>query len=83
MDNIFILASFVSLIFIIFKFIEMRFINKESKPLKILIKDTLIVYLCIILGILVVQQIEPMTGSITGGAKSAPITQVFTDVPTF
>ena len=37
MDNIFVIAAIISVIFIIAKFLEMRFIEKESKPLKLLI----------------------------------------------
>jgi len=32
MDNIFIIAGVISIIFLITKFIEMRFIEKENKP---------------------------------------------------
>ena len=38
MDNIFIIAAIISVIFVIAKFIEMRFIEKEAKPLKFLIR---------------------------------------------
>ena len=44
MDNIFIVAAIISLVFFISKFIEMRFVEKETKPLKLLIRDSLLVY---------------------------------------
>ena len=47
MDNIFIIAAIISIIFVIGKFIEMRFIEKESKPLKLLIRDALLVYISV------------------------------------
>jgi hypothetical protein len=44
MNNIFVTAAVISIIFLITKFLEMRFVEKESKPLKLLIRDALIVY---------------------------------------
>ena len=66
----------VSLIFLLAKFIEMRFIDKENKPLKLLMRDTLLVYCCVIVGHFVFQQCEPDVVK-----KSIPI--VFTDSPEF
>jgi hypothetical protein len=43
MDNIFVIATIVSIVYFIAKFIEMRYIEKESKPLKHLIRDALVV----------------------------------------
>jgi len=42
MENIFMIATIISIVFFIVKFIEMRFIEKESKPLKYLVRDTLL-----------------------------------------
>ena len=33
MENIFVVAGIISVIFFIVKFLEMRFVEKESKPL--------------------------------------------------
>ena len=79
MDNIFIVAAIVSIIFVIAKFIEMRFIDKESKPLKLLIRDALLVYISVIIGYFILGQLKPMIQD--GGAISAP--QVFTGNPEF
>ena len=46
----FAIAGIIAFIFLIAKFIEMRFIEKENKPLKIMIRDTLLVYCCVLLG---------------------------------
>jgi hypothetical protein len=78
MDNIFIIATAVSIIFLVVKFIEMRFIEKENKPLKFLIRDTLVVYFSVIAGFFVIDQIQPI---VEGGATSSP--SVFTDNPEF
>ena len=77
-SNIFIIASAVSIIFLIVKFIEMRFIEKENKPLKFLIRDTLVVYFSVVIGYFIVNQIHPI---IEGGSISSPT--VFTDNPEF
>jgi len=80
MDNIFIIAAVISVIFLISKFIEMRFIEKENKPLKLLIRDSLLVYFSVVFGDFVIGQINPM---IKGGSSASHVTQVFTDNPGF
>ena len=80
MDNIFVIAAIISVIFLISKFIEMRFIEKESKPLKFLIRDALLVYFSVVFGDFVIGQINPM---IKGGASASNVTPVFTDNPGF
>lgn len=80
MDNIFIIAAVISVIFLIVKFMEMRFIEKENKPLKILIRDALLVYFSVVFGHFVIGQINPM---LKGGAIGHKVTPVFTDNPGF
>jgi hypothetical protein len=79
MGNIFIVAAVISIIFLISKFIEMRFVEKESKPLKLLIRDALLVYFSVVSGYFVLSQINP----IIYGGGSIGITPVFTDNPGF
>lgn len=78
MDNIFIISAVISIIFLIAKFIEMRFIEKENKPLKLLIRDTLLVYVSVICGYFVVNQVKPVVQNAGGN-----VTPVFTDLPDF
>ena len=80
MDNIFIIATVISVIFLITKFIEMRFVDSESKPLKLLIRDTLLVYFSVIFGYFIMEQLKPVL-EIAGEAVTTP--QVFTDNPEF
>jgi hypothetical protein len=80
MDNIFTFATVISFIFLIVKFIEMRFVEKESKPLKLLIRDALLVYFSIVVGYFIINQINPI---LKGGAVNSNITPIFTDNPTF
>jgi len=56
MNNQIITATIISLIYFIIKFIEMRFILKENKPLKQLIIDSLIVFISSIFTILILEQ---------------------------
>ena len=77
MENIFLISGVISVIFLIMKFIEMRFIEKENKPLKLLIRDAILVYVCALTGLFTVDQLIPVIN--TEGVSPA----VFTDNPTF
>ena len=67
----------VAICYLALKFIEMRFILKENKPLKLLMRDSMIVYISVVLGIFVLEQFAPLTE----GLKTAPL--VFTNDPDF
>ena len=77
MEIMFVVAGIISVIFFIAKFLEMRFLDKESKSLKLLVRDTLLVYFSVICGYFILEQIKPVT-NIVGGT-----TPVFTDNPEF
>jgi hypothetical protein len=79
MNNIFVFATIISIVFFISKFIEMRFVEKESKPLKLLIRDTLLVYFAVIVGNFLIDQLMPVM-NLTDSMRS-PV--VFTDNPEF
>jgi hypothetical protein len=78
MENIFLNAGIIAIIYFLFKFAEMRVILKETKPVKDLAKDTLVVYFSVLVGIYVIDQIMP--GEISSGGK---IVGAFTDAPAF
>lgn len=80
MASIFVIAAVISITFLLAKFLEMRFIEKESKPLKFLIRDALVVYFSVILANFVMDQLNPMIHNVGGGPK---VTPVFTDNPGF
>jgi len=77
MDNIFIIAGLISIVFLISKFIEMRFIEKENKPLKLLIRDSLLVYFSVVSGHFILEQLNPIVN------KTGEKILVFTDNPEF
>ena len=51
MENLITICLVVAFLFLLFKFVEMRFIEKENKPLKTIVKDTLIVFISTFVGI--------------------------------
>jgi hypothetical protein len=77
--NIFIIAAIIAITFLVVKFLEMRYIEKESKPLKVLIRDTLVVYFSAIIAYFIIDQLNPI---MTAGAGKK-LTPVFTDNPAF
>lgn len=79
MENIFIYAFIISIIFLIIKFIEMRVVDKENKPLKLLIRDTLLVYFCVISGNFIFEQLLP--ANVLHHQNNQP--KIFTDTPEF
>jgi hypothetical protein len=79
MNNIFVFATVISVIYLIGRFIEMRIILKENKPLSQLFRDSLLVYFSVVVGYFVLEQIKPM---IQDGGTLA-VTPVFTDNPEF
>lgn len=79
--NTFVVAGIISFVFFLIKFIEMRFIDKESKPLKFLIRDSLLVYFSVVAGTFVVEQLKPVIQEGGEGAVINPA--VFTDNPGF
>ena len=79
MDNIFLVAGIISVIFFIAKFLEMRYIDNEPKPLKMLIRDALVVYVSVVIGSFVLDQLNPVINE--NAAPMCPL--AFTDNPPF
>ena len=69
-------ALVIAGLYLLMRFLEMRFILKENKPLKILLRETVMVYLSVLGGGFIIEQIEPLKATI-----SAP--SVFTTPPDF
>jgi hypothetical protein len=81
MKNIFMIAGVISLIYFIAKFLEMRYIEKEAKPLKVLIRDSLLVYVSVVTGIFIFEQLNPVIENESAILSSPP--NAFTDNPPF
>ena len=74
--SIYLIATAVSICFLIGKFIEMKFILKENKPLKVLFRDAVFVYISVILGSMIVESFSSVDI-----LKKAP--EIFTNKPDF
>ena len=76
----FILPSLaISIIFMIYKIIDMKYITKEEKSLKNVTKDSLIVFLCSMLSMFGLEQLK--INEIIGNSKDS--LTAFTNEPDF
>ena len=91
MENIFIIAIVSTILFCLAKFLDMKYIGKESKPLKIIVRDAIIVFACSASAAFVFfnmnSSISEMLNIMTD-TKTVPIggigaTEIFTDSPGF
>lgn len=90
--KIVIVGIVVSVVYFLLKFMEMRFVDPENqKPVKVLVRDSIMVCISAVLGVFVLNQFENI-GSISsiggigggsggGGGGGAPA--VFVDTPGF
>ena len=76
MKSIFFNAAVMSIVYILFRFIEMRYILKNKKSMKELMRDGLIVYFSIIVGDFVLSQFLE-------SSFEKPGTEAFIDQPDF
>ncbi len=51
-------SSVISIIYLVLKYLEMKLITKEPKPIKLIIRDALIVFISSISGFFVISQFE-------------------------
>ena len=70
MNNQVLTAGIISIIYFLIKFIEMRFILKENKPLKHMVIDTMIVFISATITILLLDQFN--LNELIGNVKSVP-----------
>jgi len=88
MEKIFIVSSIITCIFVVIKILEMKYVDKEWKPLKLIIRDAVIVFVSSMIGSFILFQID---GSITdflnivtdNKSFNMSATQIFTDEPGF
>jgi hypothetical protein len=79
MDNIFLVAGLIAVIFFVAKFLEMRYVDKDAKPLKLLVKDSLLVFISVIAGNFILEQLKPVIDENMARVNPA----AFTDNPPF
>lgn len=85
MKTVILTAVITSVIYLILKVIEIKFIEKTEVNIKLIIKDTLLVFFSVISGHFIFTQIKPLMNGIVSEETSAttPKVQVFTDHPSF
>jgi len=69
----------ISILYMIYKIIDMKYITKEEKSLKNITKDSLVVFLCGILSLFVLDQLN--INQLIGNSKDA--LSAFTNDPDF
>jgi hypothetical protein len=80
MSNIFLAAAVVSVVYFIAKFMEMKYVDKEMKPIKVLFRDVLLVYVSVVVSFFVIDQLNPV---VQETLQTSNIPMVFTDNPSF
>jgi len=76
--NIFFVSAIIAIVYFLARFVEMRFITRESKSLKLLSKDSFVVFLSTVLAIFILNQFKSCKNIIVN--KSA---EAFIDKPSF
>ena len=80
MENKFILAGIICVVFFVIKFINIKFIKKEDEPLKPITIDALIVFISVFVGLLISEQFG-MVKNLLGSASVS--TKAFVSNPEF
>ena len=76
----------VAVVYFLLKFIEMRFVDSDNqKPVKVLVRDSIVVCISAVLAVFILNQFENISGGggsgSSGGGSSTPA--VFVDTPGF
>ena len=78
-----IIGVVVAVIYFLLKFIEMRFVDQDNqKPVKVLVRDSIVVCISAVLAVFIMNQFENITIGNTGSNTSST-PAVFVDTPGF
>uniref|UniRef100_A0A6C0I0Z2 Uncharacterized protein n=1 Tax=viral metagenome TaxID=1070528 RepID=A0A6C0I0Z2_9ZZZZ len=88
MENLFLFAIFTTIFFVLAKIVEMKYIDKTWKPLRVIIRDAIIIFSC---SLLASYGYFYMNGTFSdflnilteNKVLKTDATQIFTDVPSF
>lgn len=82
MSDILTLSLASATVYLIIRFIEMKYIDKDDKPIKLLMKDAMFVFLGVYLANFIVEQMGDISpgNTISGGTIKTP---AFTGDPEF
>ena len=85
--KLFVIGVAVAAVYFILKFMEMRFVESDSqKPLKVLIRDSIVVCISAVLAVFILNQFENSGGGGdggSGGGSGGGAPAVFVDTPGF
>jgi multisubunit Na+/H+ antiporter MnhB subunit len=88
MEQVFVVAILITAFFCLTKFIEVRYLNEDAKPLKETVRDGLVVMVCSITGAYLYFQFSSTISDFFNVVTETKVlnsatTQVFTDSPAF
>jgi hypothetical protein len=78
--HLFITSILISVLYFLFKIIENKILSKEDIKIKIVFKDSLLVFISVVIGLNLIEQIIPL---IYEGGELVTNPPVFTDTPGF
>jgi hypothetical protein len=81
MKNIYSISAVVCIVYFLIKFIEIKYISKEVRPFKLLVRDSLLVFLSALIGIYGMENIHRIIDPSNSNIHIQ--SNVFTDNPTF
>ena len=76
-------SFFTAVVYLVLRFINMNFIEKVPQPVKVLLKDTLMVFVSVSLGLFLMSQVTSLSLSDGGGTISGKSVDAFTGEPEF
>jgi hypothetical protein len=78
-----IIGAAVAVIYFLLKFVEMRFVDVDNqKPVKVLVRDSIVVCISSILAVFILNQFENISSG-TGSSSGSTTPAVFVDTPGF
>jgi|1048.fasta_scaffold148440_2 hypothetical protein len=88
MEQVFIIAIFTVIVFLLIKYAESKYLEKESKPLKLIVRDALVVFVASMTSAFVFfyfqVTIRDFFNVVTDTTTlNTATTQIFTDTPGF
>ena len=88
MDNTLLLAIVITVLFCASKFLESRYLHLDDKPIKEIVRDALVVFVCSLSGSFFIFNFKDYIGEFFNTITETKVlttetTQVFTDAPGF
>jgi hypothetical protein len=90
LDKVLLISSLITLFFCIFKFVEMKFVDKQMKPVKFIIRDAAYVFISSFVGVFGFLNMNTSLNdfmSVMTDSKNIDVTsgttQIFTGAPEF